>query len=97
MSATPATPSDTPSAFTYDRWRHGGWYVLEVRYPGGAIGCVSRNYPDRKWRIVCDRRPGDITYRSRDAAARAEYQLARAQHADTSTANSSAPVDNSSQ
>jgi hypothetical protein len=66
--------------FTYDRWRHGGWYVNEVRYPSGAVGCVSRNYPDRKWRIVCDRRPNahDLyTYPSRQAAAEAEYVLAR--------------------
>jgi hypothetical protein len=69
----------------YQRWRHGGWYVLNVRYPSGACGCVSRNYPDRKWRIVCDDRrgdelgtAGDHTYPSRDAAARAEYVLAQA-------------------
>jgi len=63
--------------FTYERWRHGGWYVNEVRYLSGAVGCVSRNYPDRKWRIVCDDRKGDYTYPSRDAAAEAEYYLAR--------------------
>jgi hypothetical protein len=69
----------------YDRWRHGGWYVTNVRYPSGAVGCVSRNYPDHKWRIVCDRRPGsfpggpsDHTYPTRDAAARAERELAAA-------------------
>jgi hypothetical protein len=70
----------------YDRWRHGGWYVTNVVYPSGAVGCVSRNYPDRKWRIVCDNRPGsypggpnDHTYPSRDAAAYAERELARAE------------------
>lgn len=53
-----------------------------VRYPSGACGCVSRNYPDRKWRIVCDSRrgdlnaPGDVTYRSQDEAAGAEQVLA---------------------
>lgn len=69
----------------YDRWRHGGWYVVNVRYPSGACGCVSRNYADRKWRIVCDKRPGsfpggpnDHTYPNRDAAARAEHELAMA-------------------
>ena len=69
----------TPETFTYERWRHGGWYVAEVRYPSGAIGCVSRNYADRKWRIACDSRPGAserFTYKSRDEAARAEYALA---------------------
>ena len=56
-----------------------GWYVLDGRYPSKVIGCVSRNYADRKWRIVCDNRPGsypggpnDHTYPSRDAAAQAE-------------------------
>src|SRR5580700_4881304 len=28
----------------YSPWRHGGWYVDNVRYPSGAVGCVSRNY-----------------------------------------------------
>ena len=66
---------------TYSPWRHGGWYVDNVRYPGGAVGCVSRNYADRKWRIVCDDRPDaheKYTYPNRDAAARAERELARA-------------------
>lgn len=30
----------------YSSWRHGGWYVHNVRYPSGACGCVSNNYPD---------------------------------------------------
>lgn len=70
----------------YTRWRHGGWYVHGVRYPNGACGCVSRNYPDKKWRIVCDDRrneigeEGDFTFANRDAAARAEYELAAAHH-----------------
>ncbi|WP_232504687.1 hypothetical protein [Acidovorax delafieldii] len=65
----------------YSRWRHGGWYVSGIRYPSGACGCVSSNYPDRKWRIVCDDRrqalndPGDVTFGSREAAARAEQVL----------------------
>jgi hypothetical protein len=61
----------------YTPWRHGGWYVVNVQYPSGACGCVSRNYPDHKWRIVCDERDDDVTYPSRDAAARAEYVLAQ--------------------
>jgi hypothetical protein len=74
----------------YSPWRHGGWYVNNVRYPNGAIGCVSRNYPDKKWRIVCDDRreeldgKGDFTYPNRDAAARAERELAN-RRADTVT------------
>lgn len=61
----------------YEKWRHGGWYVVNVRYPSGAVGCVSRNYPDGKWRIVCDPRPFDEapTFRNRDEAARAEREL----------------------
>jgi hypothetical protein len=66
----------------YSPWRHGGWYVDNVHYPSGAVGCVSRNYPDHKWRIVCDPRPesypggnDDHTYVNRDAAARAELTL----------------------
>src|SRR5207249_575694 len=59
----------------YSRWRHGGWYVHNVRYPSGACGCVSRNYPDGKWRIVCDERDPRPTYPSRDAAALAELEL----------------------
>ncbi len=68
--------------FIYSEWRHGGWYVDNVRYPSGAVGCVSRNYKDRKWRIVCDSRegsfpggPNDHTYRTRDEAAAAERDL----------------------
>lgn len=66
--------------FTYSLWRHGGWYVDNIVYPSGACGCVSRNYPDRKWRIVCDPRPFEQrpTFKSRDDAAMAEWQLANA-------------------
>lgn len=63
---------------TYETWRHGGWLVLGIRHKNGGVGCVSRNYPDRKWRIVCDSRDGEHTYRSREEAARAEYALTRA-------------------
>jgi hypothetical protein len=68
-----------PKQFFYSPWRHGGWYVDNVRYPSGAIGCVSRNYDDRKWRIVCDPRPFEQrpTFRTRDEAALAEWQLAK--------------------
>lgn len=74
--------TDTSKQFYYERWRHGGWYVGGVRYPSGATGCVSSNFADKKWRIVCDDRrinlnePGDFTFRSRDEAARAEQILA---------------------
>jgi hypothetical protein len=74
--------ADPSRGFGFSPWRHGGWYVGGVRYPSGACGCVSSNYPDRKWRIVCDRRrgdlnaPGDVTFRTRDEAALAERLLA---------------------
>lgn len=66
-----------PTAFEYERWRHGGWYVGNIRYPSGACGCVSNNYADRKWRIACDPRPFEMqpTFRSRDEAALAEWHL----------------------
>ena len=63
---------------TYEKWRHGGWYVTNVRYPSGACGCVSRNYPDKKWRIVTDYTDNAPTYPTRDAAARAERAIALA-------------------
>lgn len=65
----------------FSRWRHGGWYVNNVTYPSGACGCVSNNYPDKKWRIACDDRrsvlgdSGDFTFKTRDAAGRAEREL----------------------
>lgn len=64
----------------YSPWRHGGWYVDNVHYPSGAVGCVSRNFPDRKWRIACDDRDSDHTYPNRDAAARAEHVIALERH-----------------
>lgn len=30
----------------YSPWRHGGWCVSNLRYPGGSCGCVSNNFPD---------------------------------------------------
>lgn len=71
----------------YEPWRHGGWYVTNVRHVTGAVGCVSRRMvnaegkADRKWRIVCDPRPGDHTYKSRDEAARAEHRITEARRA----------------
>lgn len=68
---------------TYEPERNSGWYVTNVRYPSGACGCVSRNYADRQWRIVCDPRPFEQapTFRTRDDAARAERALADAERA----------------
>lgn len=58
-------------------WRHGGWYVGDARYPSGAVGCVSNNYEDRKWRIACGR-PHDERFPTREAAADAEVAIAAA-------------------
>lgn len=73
---------DRSIKFVYSRWRHGGWYVHNVRYPSGACGCVSRNYTDGKWRIVTlntgPGSPDDRTFPNRDAAARAELAIVRA-------------------
>lgn len=68
---------------SYSPWRHGGWYVHNVQHMKGGCGCVSNNYPDKKWRIACDERrgnlgePGDFTFRTRDEAAKAERALIR--------------------
>lgn len=84
LVTSPAVPTPTTWQPIYSPWRHGGWYVSNLQYPSGACGCVSRNYPDHKWRIVCDPRrgdlgaPGDFTFPNRDAAAHAEYALAMA-------------------
>ena len=56
-------------------------YINSVPYPCGSIGCVSNNYDDRKWLIVCDSRrdnlgePGNFTLKSREEAAKAEQAL----------------------
>jgi len=84
QGSVPGTEDKQEWTPVYSRWRHGGWYVDNVVYPGGACGYVSNNYPDKKWRIVCDSRrndlggSGDYTFPSRDAAARAELALANA-------------------
>ena len=58
----------------YSHWRHGGWYVSNLYYPSGAVACVSRNFPDKKWRGVCNVRPHEDqpTFRNRDEAAHEE-------------------------
>lgn len=67
----------TPWEPVFSDWRQGGYYVSNLRYPNGAVGCVSNNYHDGKWRIVCDKRPFDErpTFATREAAAHAEKAL----------------------
>lgn len=71
----------------YSKWRHGGWYVHNARYPNGACGCVSNNYPDKKWRIVSETNhldalngPDDFTFKSRHDAAVAEHMLIKSKY-----------------
>lgn len=65
---------DKPWEPSYDRWRHGGWYVTNIHYPSGACGCVSNNYPDKKWRIACGSYY-HITFSTRRDAACAEKAI----------------------
>ena len=65
--------------FQFSPWiNDSGWYVLDIRWPSGACGCVSRDYPDGAWRIACDPRPNAyrFSYPTREAAAEAERKLA---------------------
>lgn len=62
--------------FNYSKWRHGGWYVNNICYPSGAVGCVSNNYTDGRWRIVCDTRSPAPSFATRHDAALDELALA---------------------
>lgn len=75
-----ATSNWMPS---FSRWRHGGWYVDNARYPDGAVGCVSNNYPDGKWRVVCDPRGFEHApvFGTRHQAAMAQYELVQQEYA----------------
>lgn len=69
----------------FSPWRHGGWIISNLQTSSGGSGCVSNNYPDSQWRIVCDSRriklnePGDITFPTRLEAAKSERALVREQ------------------
>ena len=69
-------PAWTP---TYSRWRHGGSYVDNLRYPNGAAGCIAsaRHTDDGLFHIACDPRPADrqVGYHTREAAAYAEREM----------------------
>jgi hypothetical protein len=89
-----ATAGDWQPEFS--PWRHGGWYVDNLQYPSGAVGCVSCNYPDRKWRIACDPRPfaEQPTFPTRIAAAFGERELiaSMAANGDSNTATQQPPA-----
>lgn len=60
--------------------RRSEWLVLNLVYPAGGIGAVSRSYPDGRWRIVAEADAGPVlhgvrTFRTRTAAALAEREL----------------------
>lgn len=79
---------EPPTEFAYEHWRHGGWTVFNIHYPSGAVGCVSNNYHDKKWRIAFDPRPFEKqpTFRTRDEAALAEWLLVRREKAASAVA-----------
>ena len=60
----------------YSSWRNGGWYVNNLFYPSGAVGCIvsARHTEDGLFRIACDPRPADkqVGYRTREAATYVE-------------------------
>lgn len=57
----------------YERWRHGGWYT-DTQYPSGGCGCVSNNFPDKRWRIIdAGGASDDVSFSSRDDAAKAVH------------------------
>jgi hypothetical protein len=61
----------TPWKPEYHRWRGGGYYVTNIRYPSGAVGCVHNNHHsgDKQWYVVAS---GQGPYPTRDKAAQAE-------------------------
>ena len=64
----------------FSKWRHGGWYVDNVRYPSGAVGCVGKD-SDGRWRVACG--PEwlvDLRFSTRVDAANAEYAHVRSLH-----------------
>ena len=61
----------------FEKWRHGGWYVTNIHYPSGAVGCVGKT-DDGKWAIACG--PSwlvDLRFSTRTDAANAEYLFAQ--------------------
>ena len=64
---------------TYSRWRHGGYYVDNLYYPSGAVGCIvsARYTHDGLFHLACDPRPVDqrVGYRTREEAAYAEREM----------------------
>lgn len=67
----------------FSKWRHGGSYVTNIRYPNGACGCIvsARHSVDGKFHIACG--PESLTatpYNTRREAAFAEYEYVQSIH-----------------
>lgn len=60
----------------YERWRHGGSYVVNLVYPTGAVGCIAsaRHTVSGKFEIACQPDAGQFS--TRRAAAFAEREIA---------------------
>ena len=58
----------------YSEWGDT-WYVNNLRYPNGAVGCVARG-ANGGWAIACHPDAGEFP--ARDEAADAEYRLVKA-------------------
>lgn len=72
----PAPDADPAESWVpvFTPWRHGGWYVVNLRYPSGAVGCVAKR-DDGKWMVACDERSEPPTFANRELAAREERRL----------------------
>ena len=51
--------------------------MTDVRYPSGAVGCVSNKYEDGRWRVVCQQEPKP-SFATRREAADAEQAIVEA-------------------
>lgn len=79
---------EPPAPIVFRPWEvngtRRGFYVPQVRFPSGGIGCVTNDTADGKWRIVSAPKglePGNPGYASFDTAAQAvhaEHALALA-------------------
>lgn len=62
----------------YSHWRHGGSYVDNIVYPSGAAGCIAsaRHTTSGRFEIACPPSRYEGGFKTRDAAAYAEAQIA---------------------
>lgn len=67
---------DLESTQVLSQWQEGGWELKGIYFPDRRRCFVSRNYPDKRWRIVADPRATSsgnegATYPTRESAIRA--------------------------